>query len=147
MAFYSGKDGRLEIDGKNAAKVRKWSLQSSSQSLETTTLGDLDKSSIYGVRRMTGTCNLFYYATNPNDTSTNSASALLNKVIKQASNGSAAESEPVNLKFIVDDGTPTKKFVAGECLITSASMQMSVGEVFSANISFEFVGAPTEVNL
>lgn len=147
MAFYSGKDGRLEINNAAAAKVRNWSLQSSAQSLETTTLGDLDRTSIYGIRTMSGNCNLFYYAEDPTNTATNSASVLLNKLIKAASSGQGAESETVEMKFIIDDGTATPKFVKGDCLITSASMQMAVGEVLSATIAFEFVGAPKEMLL
>ena len=153
MAFYSGKDGRLQIFDTSisafvdAAKVRNWSLQSSAQSLETTTLGDLDRTAIYGVRSMTGSCSLFYYAADPTSTATNSASVLLNKLIKAASSGQGAESEEVQLKFIVDDGTSTNKYVTGTCILTSASMQMSVGEVLSAEISFEFVGSPTDMLL
>ena len=153
MAFYSGKDGRLQIFDTasstfvNAAKVRNWSLQSSAQSLETTTLGDLDRTVIYGVRSMTGSCSLFYYAADPTKTATNSASVLLNKLIKAASDGQGAESQEVQLKFIIDDGTPTSKYVTGTCILTSADLQMSVGEVLSANISFEFVGSPTDMLL
>ena len=153
MAFYSGKDGRLQIFDTSssafvdAAKVRNWSLQSSAQSLETTTLGDLDRTAIYGVRSMTGSCSLFYYATDPTSTATNSASVLLNKLIKAASSGQGAESEEVQLKFIINDGTAKNKYVTGTCLLTSASMQMSVGEVLSAEISFEFVGSPTDMLL
>ena len=145
MPFYSGKDGELEIDGSKAAKVRAFSYTSNLTTLETTTLGDLDRTSFPGIRNSSGTCDLYYYTTNPNDTSQNSASLLLNKLIKASVNGQGSESQTVDLKFIINDGTTTKKFIKGTCLITSASMNMSVGEVLSASISFEFVGAPTEM--
>lgn len=147
MAFYSGQNGRLQIEGENAAKVRNWSIQSSAQSLETTTLGDNDRSSTYGVRSMSGNCELFYYAADPTDTSTNSASVLLNKLIKASSTGQATNSEGVQLKFIIDDGTATTKYLEAICMITSASMQMAVGEILSAQISFEVVGSPLEMLL
>ena len=147
MPFYSGKDGELEIDGTKAAKVRSWNFTSNLTTLETTTLGDRDRTTIAGIRNASATCDLYYYAANPNDTSTNSASVLLNKLIKANVNGQGGESDAVEMKFIINDGTTTKKFIQGECLITSAAMQMAVGEVLSASVSLEFVGAPREMLL
>ena len=147
MPFYSGQNGELEIDGTKAAKIRSWQWSGNLTTLETTTLGDRDRTTIPGIRNLTGTCVLYYYAVNPNNTSTNSASVLLNKLIKASTSGQGAESEPVNLKFIIDDGTATKKYIEGDCLLTSAAMQMSVGDVLSASIAFEFVGAPREMLL
>lgn len=145
MSFYSGKDGRLLIDGTAAAKVRNWSYQASMQTLETTTLGDLDRTITNGIRSHSGACSLFYYATDPNNTSTNSASVLVNKLIKAAADGQGAESQEVTLRLKIDDGTANGKYIEGKCLLTSASMQMAVGEVLSAEVSFEFVGAPREM--
>jgi len=145
MPFYSGQNGELEIDGTKAAKVRGFSYTSNLTTLETTTLGDRDRTSIPGIRNASATCDLYYYALNPNDVSTNSASVLLRKMIKAATNGQGAEAESVMMKFIIDDGTTSKKFIKGKCLITSAAMNMGVGEVLSASVSLEFVGSPTEM--
>ena len=128
-------------------KVRSFAYSSNLSTLQTTTLGDLDQTSIAGLRNTSGSCDLFYYAENPNDTTTNSASVLLNKLIKASSTGQAAESEAVEVKFIINDGTTSKKFIKGNCLITSADMSMGVGEVLSASISFEFIGCPQEMVL
>ena len=151
MPFYSGQNGELFIDNSStpAAKVRSWQFSSSMTALATTTLGDRDRTVVQGIRSLTGTCELFYYAANPNDTSTNSASVLLNKLIKQAASGGnqGADSNTVNLKFVIKDGTTTNKFIQGNCLLTSASMTMAVGEVLSASISFEFIGAPSAMLL
>ena len=149
MAFYSGQNGELQIDGTVAAKVRGWQFTGNQTTLTTTTLGDRDSTSISGIRSLTGTCELFYYAADPNNTSTNSASVLINKLIKQAANGTnqGAESSAVLMKFIINDGTTTKKYIEGNCLLTSVSMQMAVGDVLSASVSFQFVGAPTSMLL
>ena len=66
-------------------------------------------------------------------------------MIKAATDGQGAEAESVEMKFIINDGTSTKKYIQGTCLITSASMNMGVGEVLSAAVSLEFVGSPTEM--
>jgi len=147
MSFYSGKDGRLLINGASAAKVRDWSYTAAMQTLTTTTLGDRDQTSTNGTRTHSGTCSLFYYAADPTDTSTNSASVLLNKLIKADPDGQGAESEEVTLRLAIADGTTTGKYIEGKCLLTNVSMSMAVGEVLSANVSFEFVGAPREMVL
>lgn len=144
MSFYSGKDGRLLIDGTAAAKVRNWSYQASMQTLETTTLGDLDRTITNGIRSHSGACSLFYYAS-PSIPSTNSASTLINKLVKAAADGQGAESESVTIRLKVEDGTTNGKYIEGECLLTTASMQMAVGEVLAAEVAFEFIGAPREM--
>ena len=144
MSFYSGKDGRLLIDGTAAAKVRNWSYQASMQTLETTTLGDRDRTITNGIRSHSGACSLFYYAS-ASIPSTNSASTLINKLVKAATDGQGAEAQEVTLRLKVEDGTPLGKYIEGKCLLTSASMQMAVGEVLSAEVSFEFIGAPREM--
>jgi len=102
MAFYTGTDGRLFIEGENAAKVINWSFTSSLQVLETTTLSDRDRTAVPGIRSSSGSCSLFYYDTDPTNTSTNSASRLLNKIIKAGgSDAQGAEAEKVRLELDV----------------------------------------------
>jgi len=145
MAFYTGTDGRLLIEGENAAKVINWSFTSSLQVLETTTLSDRDRTAVPGIRSSSGSCSLFYYDADPTSTSTNSASKLLNKIIKAGgSNAQGAETEKVRLSLRVFTGGVTRKIV-GDVWITSANLTMSVGEVLSSDITFEFDGAPTNV--
>ena len=61
MAFYSGQDGQLLIDGTKAAKVQSFSFSSSQAVLETTSLEDTDRTLIAGVRSYSGGARLFYY--------------------------------------------------------------------------------------
>lgn len=149
MAFYSGTDGQLYIDGKQAAQVRSWAFTSSVATLDTTTLGNTDRTVVPGVRSTSGNCSLFYYQSGPGNGG--SASELLHKVVK-ARNGStvagvAPKPENVRLKLRVADGSTLGRYIEGDCVITSVAMTMAVGEVLSADVAFEFVGAPTEVVL
>lgn len=149
MAFYSGSNGDLLIDGKKAAKVRSWSFTVNAETLDTTTLEDTDRTAIYGLRTASGACNLFYYASNPVTKEGNSASELLNKVIKArllgSEPGKAEAPEKVTMRLRVDDGTTAGKYIEGDVLLTSVSMSMAVGEVLSASVSFDFNGAPVGV--
>lgn len=147
MAFYSGKDGELWIDGVKAARVRGWSFSSSVATLDTTSLEQTDRTVISGIRSSNGNCSLFYYEADTG--SGGDCSRLLDKVIKAATvsadTGKAAVPENVKMRLKVNDGSTNGRYIEGDCVITSASMAMAVGEVLAAEIAFEFNGAPTSV--
>ena len=147
MSFFSGTDGRLLIDGNEAARVRSWSYSASQSTLDTTSLADTDRTVTEGIRSHSGSCALWYYA----DPGGNNASTLLQKLIKARTVGNEAgiapESERVTLRLKIHDQSTEGKYIEGEAIITSAAMAMSVGEVLSAEIAFDFNGAPTAVNI
>lgn len=147
MPFYSGSNGELLIDGQKAARVSSWSVSSSLGLLDTTSLADTDKSSTPGIRTTTGSLSLFYYA----DSEGNSASTILNKLIKARISGDepnrAAEAEQMLVRLKVNNGTLDGKYIEGNCWLTSVEMSMAVGQVLSANCAIEFNGAPTGVNV
>lgn len=148
MAFYSGKDGELWIDGVKAGRVRGWSVSSSVATLDTTSLEQTDRTVISGIRSTTGNCSLFYYETAPGGSG--DCGALLRKVMQAATTsdtGIAPVPQNVKLRLKVNNGTTNGHYIEGDCVITSASMTMAVGEVLSADVAFEFNGAPTSVVL
>ena len=152
MPYYSGVSGELYVDGQRAARVRNWSLSVSTGTLDATSLGDNNRVITEGITSTTGAASLWYYAVDPRDTTTNSASVLLNKLVKArlsgaGSEGVSADTERVSISLNVADGTAGGKGITGECIITSASMAMGVGEVLAADVAFEFNGAPTGVNI
>ncbi|ADD94715.1 hypothetical protein [uncultured phage MedDCM-OCT-S09-C28] len=74
MGFYSGNSGNIQFGNadnvdttvdpetgwKNTpTKITNWTLSTSAQLLDTTTLGDYDKTSVYGLRTTSGTLKLF----------------------------------------------------------------------------------------
>jgi len=150
MTFYSGSSGSLLIDGKKAARVRGWQISTSIGMLDTTSLADTDRTVTPGIRNTSGTCEVFYYTTNPQIKESNSASELLNVIIKQRSGaepGQAAETTPVTFRLQINDGTTDGKYLEVEAYLTAAQMSMAVGEVLAAQISFDVNGAPVLVNI
>ena len=148
MAFYSGKDGQLFIDGTQAAKVQSWSFSSSQAVLETTSLEDTDRTIVAGVRSYSGSARLFYYQASAG--SGGDVTTLINKCIKAGSSegdGTAADSSSALLKLKIADGSANGRFITFSTLITGISMNSAVGEVLSADISWEANGAPTEVTM
>jgi hypothetical protein len=79
--MYTGRDGRLLIDGTEQIKVTNWSLSGSLEMLETTTLGESQRSYAPGVQEFNGSATLLYY----NDgTGRNDAATALKKVLRIA---------------------------------------------------------------
>jgi len=147
MPFYAGQQGKLFIDGSTtpAAKVVSWSFSSTANVLDTTVLSDTDRTLIYGIRSMSGSCRLYYYNHAEGAAIKNDCGKLLGKIIKPGSSAGDGENEPpdpVLLRLYVDDGSSSGRYLDLPALITSASMTMSVGEVLAADISFEVNGAP-----
>jgi hypothetical protein len=146
VPFYSGQQGQLFIDGVKAANVQSWSFQTSQAVLDTTCLEDTDRTLVEGVRSLSGSCRLFYYQATAG--SGGDVSKLLSKCMKAGSgegDGTAASSTSAKLKLQVADGSSAGRYIEMFCYLTSISMTMAVGEVLSADVSFEANGAPTGI--
>jgi len=133
MAFYSGLDGQLYLDGNPVGKVQNWSLSASQAVLETTSLQDTDRTLINGVRSMSGSCRVFYH-------SGGNASDFINNIIKSGATSSedaeADQSTTVLFKLHVN----STKYIEVYAWIIGVSMSMAVGEVFSVDVTFEVSG-------
>jgi hypothetical protein len=131
--FYTGKDGSLSIAGTTQVKVTNWSLQADLEMLETTTLGDNDRSYTPGIRSYSGSATLLYYE---DAAARNDAATQIKRVISTG----APSTSPI--AFVLALGSKT---ITINAFITSASYGVNVGEVVSAQISFQGTGAVTGV--
>ena len=137
---YTGRDGRLLIDGTEQIKVTNWSMTGNLETLETTSLGDSQRTYVPGVQEFSGSATLLYY----NDgTNRNDAAAALKKVLKI---GAVSESDTVVMRLRLVEGN-TNHDVELTTYITSVSFGASVGEVSSAQITFQGTGALTAVTI
>lgn len=149
MAFYSGTSGALEFGGgRTIGKVQNWSMTSSAATLVTTTLGDTDETCIVGNRSHSGSFGLLYYSGTETDDIAY-ATTVINKIIKQRTvstdGGKSASAENFKLKLKLNDGSTNGKYIQMDIILTNVSLNMSVGEIFSAEFSFKSNGAPEEV--
>lgn len=137
---YTGRDGRLLIDGTEQIKVTNWSLTGSLEVLETTTLGDDQRSYVPGVQEFSGTASLLYY----NDgTGRNDAATALKNVIK-ISGVESTDTVDMRLRLVEGANNHDVRLTA---YITSVTFGAGVGEVSSAQISFQGTGALQEVTI
>ena len=137
---FTGKDGRLLLDGIDQVKVTNWSLTGNLEMLETTSLGDNQRSYCPGVQEFSGSATLLYY----NDgTGRNDAALALRKVLRI---DGVSEGDTVDMRLRLVEGS-TNHDVRMATYITSVSFGASVGEVGSAQINFQGTGALTAVTL
>ena len=147
MGFYSGRDGELYVAGSGikAAKVQSWSFSSSMAVLETTSLGDTDRTLKAGVRSYSGSCRLFYYVETPAASATSNLHSILTNAVKSGSaagDGENDASPEIVLKLRMTTGATDVRDIQFSVFITGVSMSTAVGEVASADISWEANGAP-----
>ena len=156
--FYSGQDGKLIVNDVTIAKVRSWSFTANQAVLETSSLADTDRTLIAGMRSVTGSCSIYYYRVQgvASDQTTD-VGDLLNKVLianetigSSLSGGKQGGGTNSTVRFqlqIADGGatTGTNTAIDFHAYITSLSMTSSVGEVMSADVSFEVNGAVNQL--
>ena len=137
---FTVKDGRLLLDGIDQVKVTNWSLTGNLEMLETTSLGDNQRSYCPGVQDFSGSATLLYY----NDgAGRNDAALALRKVLRI---DGVSEGDTVDMRLRLVEGS-TSHDVRLATYITSVSFGASVGEVSSAQINFQGTGALTAVTL
>lgn len=137
---YTGRDGRLLIDDVEQIKVTNWSISGNLEMLETTSLGDSQRTYAPGVQEFSGSATLLYY----NDgTGRNDAATALRKVLRI---GGVADADTVDLRLRLVEGS-TNHDIRLTAYVTSVSFGASVGEVSSAQINFQGTGALTAVTI
>lgn len=137
---YTGRDGRLLIGGTEQLKVTNWSLTGALEVLETTTLGEYQRSYVPGVQEFSGSASLLYYN---NGSGRNDAATALKNILKT---GNVADTDTVSLQLRLVEGN-TNHDISLTAYITDVTYSASVGEVSSAQISFRATGALTGVTI
>jgi hypothetical protein len=129
MAVKTGASAELRLDGAAIGKVRDVTITFVRDALETTGIGQADRTYAYGIRGTTGSGTLLYDSTDAATT------AVMNRILNDST---ATNSVSMVLDTNVSEGTLT-----GDALITQAGTTVSVGDLVSVPISFTFSGKPT----
>lgn len=136
---YTGRDGRLVLrtaaGDVTLAKVQNWQLDAQLELLETTSLGEVARTYVPGVKSYAGTCGIMYYQ---DATNNRQVSDLLDNVIRTGG-VNTADTVTLVLRFF-DNTTNTNRDVELTCYINSAQLGASVGEIATAQIGFTATG-------
>lgn len=135
MPFYTGRTGKLRLGGNEVAKVKNWTLDTSVNMLDTTSLGDTANTFTPGLFSATGSASLSYY-----NGSTTDVTNLLEKIAKT---GAITDSDEVALTFEVG----TSQLFTADAFINSASISSSTDELTTVSFNFTINGPLTTVTL
>lgn len=130
MAVFTGQDGVLVFNGQTQVRVRNWSFTSNVDTLETTDLGDGARSYRAGLKTATATCTIMYHSDN----------STLQSILATAVNTTTPTSHRLELRW----GDKDLDFNA---FITSVNVTCSVGEVMTADLSFQMTGDYLDIDL
>lgn len=128
MAVVTSINASVQWDGKTIAKMRDVSIDAQKDALESTALGDLDRTYVYGLRGASGSGTLMY------DNSDANIKSLLQELF---ANGVADKTFAVTLS--------SGKSISGSALITGVGTSVSVGEITSCAVQFQFTGSVSAV--
>lgn len=129
MAVKTSTTAELRLNGVAIAKVRDITMNYARDSLETTGIGQIDRTYAYGKRGTSGSGTLMY------DASDTATKALMNRLLSDAT---TTDTIAMVLDTATSDGT-----ITGDALITQAGVSVSVGDIVSVPISFTISGKPT----
>lgn len=158
MPFFPGQTGKLFMrdddnnvpsSGDEMAKVTNFSFNQSNAVIETTALGDTDRTLVPGVRSLTGSCRLFYYGYTESGNDKNDCARLLSRIqqnsqyqsiFEQPDIGQSNKSKTVVFRLQVEAESGTPKFLDIPAVITGVTMTVATGEVMVADVTFEANG-------
>ena len=146
MSYYSGSDGFLKVDGTKAATVTTWSFTASQETLDVTSLGDLDRKLIGGIRSISGSASISWYSASGDTSTETQASTLLKTIVKADGTASTTvTSKDYNTDLIlgITNSAGTEESITMGVILTSIAMTSSQGEILSAEVSFEATDHPS----
>ena len=133
MAIYTGQNGVIKInDGSTlqaVAEVRGFSLETVTESIENTTMGDASRSYVSGLKSFSGSMDIFYEPTQL-ETGASDIPAFLG-----ATDPVAFELYPAG-----EDAPTGKPKITGSMLITGYNITSSLDAMIEASISFQGSG-------
>jgi len=158
MGFYTGRSGKIFLydDGAidptpssatSVLKIRDWSIDTTLELLETTTIDTAVKSYTPGMVSSTGSATVMYYRKEGADVGVQ-FDQLLNKIMK-TSNVGVGTGDRVGLALRAGAqagvGTDIKDDISFNAYITSASITVGTGELTSVAIQFTVDGPFLEI--
>lgn len=118
---------------RRVAKIRDVQFSTSRDALDTTGIGDEDRTYVPGIRASSGSGNLIY------DRNDSAAIEFANRIL----NAPSGTPEDDSLQIVFDTNSTTQGTFTGTPVITQAGASVSVGDLVTVPISFNFSGKPS----
>ena len=135
MTFYTGREGSMKLGSNVVEKVRDWSLETTVELLNTTTIDSGVSTFTPGVKGATGSATLLYY-----QAGTTNFTDILSKILKTSE---IATTDRVQLSLLVQNSA--QNTITFYAYITSATVSVSSGELVVVPFNFTVDGEFTSV--
>jgi hypothetical protein len=138
MPTLSGNNGTVAVGGTVVAATRTWSVEITSDTIETTTMGTDVRTYVKGLSTFSGTADIYF---DPSEFDTGET------IFNPTASGSVGAA-PINVKFYVEygtDGTGTGNdtVFTGSAVVTGYTVNSSMDGMVEGSISFQGSGATT----
>jgi hypothetical protein len=158
MGFYTGRSGRLYLtpvlsaaptpaNNQSVLKIRDWSIETSLELLETTTIDTAVKTYTPGMVSSTGSATVMYYRAQAGDVGVQ-FDQLLNKIMKTNQVGVTGD-DLVGMVLRAgarpNVGLDVKDDIAFNAYITNAGITVGTGELTSVSLQFTVDGPFVEL--
>jgi len=124
MATHTGSEGTIKIGTDVVGELRSFSLESTAETIEDTSMGDTNRSYKVGLKTFTGTASVYFDETDTAQT------ALV----------AGAE---ITLNVYPEGATSGDTFYSGSAIVTGKTINSSFDGMVEAEISFQGTGALT----
>ena len=142
MSVYTGQFGVLKVsDGtalQSVAELRSFSIETTTETIENTTMGDSSRSYFAGLKSFSGTADIFYDAAQLTAGASDIPAFLGG--INQAQTAGVGRTDTVAFEAypngVVTGVTPENPKISGDIIITGYSISSSLDGMVEASISF-----------
>ena len=125
MATHTGSEGTIKIGSNTLGELRSFSLETTAETIEDTSMGDTSRTYKVGLKTFTGTASVFFDETDTAQTAlVAGAEITLNVYPEGASSGDT--------------------YYTGSAIVTGRTINSSFDGMVEAEISFQGTGALTE---
>ena len=124
MATHTGSEGTIKVGSDTVGELRSFSLESTAETIEDTSMGDTSRTYKVGLKTFTGTASVFFDET---DT---------------AQNALVAGAE-ITLNVYPEGASSGDTYYSGSAIVTGRTINSSFDGMVEAEISFQGTGALT----
>ena len=128
MATHTGSEGTIKIGSDVLGELRSFSLESTSETIEDTSMGDTSRTYKVGLKSFTGTASVFFDETDTAQT------ALV----------AGAE---ITLNVYPEGATSGDTYYTGSAIVTGKTINSSFDGMVEAEVSFQGTGALTSATV
>ena len=125
MATHTGSEGTIKIGANTLGELRSFSLETTAETIEDTSMGDASRTYKVGLKTFTGTASVFFDET---DTA-------------QPSLVAGAE---ITLNVYPEGASSGDTYYTGSAIVTGRTINSSFDGMVEAEVSFQGTGALTE---